>query len=216
MPMNTPTPKNEHDHGHDMPTPTSTKHDHADEHAHADEDGHGHGEIDMHLWLDPDNAKAMVAAVAEALIAADPDNSGIYTANARILAHRLDQLATKIEADLAAVKEVPFVVFHDAYQYLDTRFGLANVGSITVSPEQQPGAQRLREIRAKIAELGARCVFAEPQFEPRLVQVVIEGTAAKTAVLDPLGADIADGPDLYFEMMRNNATALKTCLGEAS
>ena len=188
-----------------------------EEHAHEDEHEHAHEEgIDMHLWLDPANAKAMVAAIAEALIAADPDNSGIYTANARIMEHRLDQLAQEIAHDLGPVKDVPFVVFHDAFQYLDTAFGLNNVGSITVNPEQPPGAARLSEIHGKIAELQARCVFAEPQFEPRLVQVVIEGTAAKTATLDPLGAAIPDGPDLYFTMMRENAASLKACLGEAS
>jgi len=188
-----------------------------EEHAHEDEHEHAHEEgIDMHLWLDPANAKAMVAAIAEALIAADPDNSGIYTANARIMEHRLDQLSEEIAHDLGPVKDVPFVVFHDAFQYLDTAFGLNNVGSITVNPEQPPGAARLSEIHGKIAELQARCVFAEPQFEPRLVQVVIEGTAAKTATLDPLGAEIADGPELYFEMMRANAASLKACLGEAS
>ena len=180
------------------------------------EDDHDHEGIDMHLWLDPANAKAMVAAIAEALIAADPDNSGIYTANARIMEHRLDQLSEEIAHDLGPVKDVPFVVFHDAFQYLDTAFGLNNVGSITVNPEQPPGAARLSEIHGKIAELQARCVFAEPQFEPRLVQVVIEGTTAKTATLDPLGAEIADGPELYFEMMRANAASLKACLGEAS
>jgi zinc transport system substrate-binding protein len=183
-----------------------------EEHGHE----HGHDDIDMHLWLDPDNAKAMVNAVAAALIEADPDNSGIYTANASSMAQRLDQLSQEIEHDLAPVKAVPFVVFHDAYQYLDTRFGLANVGSITVNPENKPGAARLKEIHAKIAELGARCVFAEPQFEPRLVQVAIEGSDAKTGTLDPLGADLPDGPELYFELMRRNAAELKTCLGEAS
>ena len=196
--------------------------DEEEEHGHAEaghdhgHDEHGHDEIDMHLWLDPDNAKAMVAAIAEALMKADPDNSGIYLANSKIMASRLDQLSAEIETDLAPVKEIPFVVFHDAYQYLDTRFDLTNVGSITVNPENQPGAARLREIHTKISELGARCVFSEPQFEPRLVQVVVEGTSAKTAELDPLGADIADGPELYFELLRRNAAALKACLAEAS
>jgi len=191
--------------------------DDGEEHAAPEpEHEHEHDGIDMHLWLDPDNAKAMVQAVAEALAAADPDNAGLYTANAAAMATRLDRLAQEIERNLAPVKQVPFVVFHDAFQYLDARFELNNVGSITVNPEQQPGAARLREIHAKIEELGARCVFAEPQFTPRLVQVVIEGTKAKTGTLDPLGADIADGPELYFTLMRNNVAALKACLGEAS
>lgn len=171
-----------------------------------------HGEIDMHLWLDPDNAKAIVAAVAEALTRADPDNSGIYLANTKIMSYRLDQLVQEVEYDLAPVKDAPFVVFHDAFQYFDTRFALNNVGSVTVDPDRQPGAARLKQIRAKIAELGARCVFAEPQFEPRLLDVITEGTEAKVGLLDPLGADIPDGPELYFELLRRNAAALKDCL----
>lgn len=198
------------------------EHEVHDEHAHeeepADEHDHAHEEegTDMHLWLDPANAKVMVGAIAEALIAADPANADIYRTNADSTAQKLDALAQEIARDLAPVQDVPFVVFHDAFQYLDTAFALNNVGSITVNPEQAPGAARLSEIHEKIAATGARCVFAEPQFEPRLVQVVIEGTSAKTATLDPLGAAIADGPELYFTMMRENAASLKACLGEAS
>jgi zinc transport system substrate-binding protein len=191
---------------------------HADAEAHDehDHDGHDHEGIDMHLWLDPDNARAMVAAVAAALSAADPGNAALYDANAKAMSGRLEALAAEIEADLAPVRDVPFVVFHDAFQYFDRRFGLNIVGSLTVNPENQPGAQRLREIQAKIAELGARCVFAEPQFEPRLVQVAVEGSDARTGTLDPLGADLPDGPELYFELLRRNAASLKACLGEAS
>lgn len=199
-----------HEHGHD-------EHGH-EEHAHEEHghEEHGHGETDMHLWLDPDNARVIVDAVARALIKADPENSTIYLANVRIMDYRLTQLAEEIEHDLAPVKDKPFVVFHDAFQYFDARFGLNTVGSVTVDPERKPGAARLQEIRHRIAELGARCVFAEPQFEPRLLEVVVEGTAAKIGQLDPLGADLTDGPELYFELMRQNATALKDCLGETS
>lgn len=193
-------------------------HDH-DEHAHDKHDahaGHHHGEEDMHIWLDPENAKAMVGAVAEALIELDPEHAGIYRTNQKLMVQQLDGLSADITAELAAVKDAPFIVFHDAYQYMEQRFGLSPVGSITVSPERQPGAARLQEIREKITELGARCVFAEPQFEPRLVGVVVEGTGAKTGVLDPLGASLQDGPELYFEMMRGNAAALRNCLAESS
>lgn len=187
-------------------------HEEEEEHEHHD---HDHEGIDMHLWLDPDNARAMVAAIAEALAAADPENADAYRANAERLAARLDALAGEIESRLAPVKAVPFVVFHDAFQYFGRRFGLNTVGAVTVSPEQRPGAARLHEIQAKIAALGARCVFAEPQFEPRLAQVAVEGTDARTAILDPLGAGLADGPELYFELLRSNAASLEACLGAA-
>ena len=94
----------------------------------------------------------------------------------------------------------------------ERRYGLAAIGSITVTPEHLPGAQRIQSIHGKVARLGARCVFSEPQFEPRLVQTVIEGTQARTAVLDPEGAALRAGPELYFTLMDGLADALATCL----
>ncbi|MDV6227117.1 zinc ABC transporter substrate-binding protein ZnuA [Nitratireductor aquimarinus] len=197
-----------HSHGDD--------HDDHDDHGHeAEEDGHDHAHDhgpDAHLWLDPDNAKIMVSAIAEALSAADAENASAYAANAAALNERIAALQTGLSAELEPVKDRPFIVFHDAYQYFEKQFGLAAAGSITVSPEIIPGAQRVDEIRTKVRELDAACVFAEPQFEPRLVEVVTEGTDAKSGVLDPLGAEIEDGKDLYFELMRGMAASLKTCL----
>jgi zinc transport system substrate-binding protein len=199
---------------------------HEDEEDHAaGEDGHEehaeaghdeHGEFDMHFWLDPENAKAMVRAIERALVEADPDNAGKYTENAAALQTRLDALAGEIEAEIAPVKGKGFIVFHDAYHYFEKRFGIEAAGSITVSPEVMPGAERISVIKAKVAELGATCVFAEPQFEPKLVNVVIEGTGAKSGVLDPEGGSLTEGPDLYFDLLRNIASSLRSCLAQAS
>ena len=116
----------------------------------------------------------------------------------------------------APVKDKPFIVFHDAYQYFEHHYGVHAAGSITVSPETLPGAERLTQIRDKVKTLGATCVFAEPQFEPKLVNVVIEGTPAKSGTLDPEAATLTAGPDLYFDMMRGIATSMKTCLSQGS
>ncbi len=62
-----------------------------------------------------------------------------------------------------------------------------------------PGAERVGQIQKKVKELGATCVFAEPQFEPKLVAVVTEGTPARSATLDPEAATLKSGPGLYFE-----------------
>ncbi|MEF2548613.1 zinc ABC transporter substrate-binding protein [Aurantimonas sp. E1-2-R+4] len=174
------------------------------------------GTFDTHVWLDPVNAKAMVGAIEAALIAADPAHAETYAANADKLEARLDGLIAKTEADLAGVKGRPFIVFHDAYQYFERRFAMPAAGSITVSPETPPGARRIAELQAKVKAVGATCVFAEPQFEPALVDVVIEGTEAKAGVLDPEGAALKDGPELYFELIGNLATALKDCLSPES
>lgn len=179
-------------------------------------DAHGtHDAHDLHIWLDPRNAQAMVAYIAQVLSDADPQNTAHYLANAQVYSERLDNLMVEIEATVGPVRQRPAIVFHDAYQYFENRFEMNVVGSITVSPDVAPGAQRLTEIRDKVRELHAACVFAEPQFQPRLVAVVMEGTQARTGVLDPLGVEIADGPDLYITLMRNLAGSFAACLTDA-
>lgn len=188
-----------------------------DEHAGEahDDHGHEHGGFDMHLWLDPMNAKAMAKQIEEALVAADPANAARYKANGVTLAQEIDMLDKDIAAAVAPVADKPFVVFHDAYQYFENRYKVRVAGSITVSPETMPGAERIAEIHAKVKELGAVCVFAEPQFEPKLVSVVTEGSDAKAGTLDPEGGALETGPGLYPELMRNLAKSLTDCLSQS-
>ncbi len=190
-------------------------HDEAAESGHHEHENHGHGEYNMHVWLDPQNASAMVHEIADALSEADPENAALYAENAEKLAERLRQLTSEISAEVEPVRDHQFVVFHDAYQYFENRFGVQAAGSITVNPDVMPGAERLREIQEKVRELGATCVFAEPQFEPKLVTVAIEGTGARSGTLDPLGATIDDGPALYFDLLRKMAGSLRDCLSQA-
>lgn len=186
------------DHGHD-----EAAHDH----------DHAHEEGDMHFWLDPENAKLMVAEIARVLSAADPENAAAYGANAETEIAALGALETEIAATLAGVRETPFVVFHDAYQYFENRFGLEVAGTITVSPETMPGAARIDQLRSKVSELGATCVFAEPNFEPTIVRTIVEGTEAKAGVLDPEGSALTEGPGLYGDLLRGIAAGLVDCLG---
>src|SRR5690606_23008490 len=165
-------------------------HDH-DHDAHEDHD-HDHGSKDMHLWLDPENARVIVKQVAKTLSEADPTNASTYEQNAEAVDQRLATLIEETNARLASVKEKRFIVFHDAYHYFEDRFGLQPAGSISVNPEAPPSAQRVKEIQEKIASANAACVFAEPQFEPRIVTVVTEGTNTKAGQLDPLGANLED------------------------
>jgi zinc transport system substrate-binding protein len=204
--------KKHDDHGHDK---KHDDHGHDEKHDDHGHDDHGHDGFDPHVWLDPVNAKAIVHEIEEALSEADPDNAAAYAANASSVMGRLDSLVTEINGELQPVKGRGYIVFHDAYQYFETRFGMTAIGSITVSPEVLPGAERVAILQEKVRHLDATCVFAEPQFEPKLVATVTENTDAGTGVLDPLGAAIDDGPDLYFTLIRNMARSLKNCLGKA-
>jgi len=206
----------EHDdegHGHDHEETAEDDHGHEDHAGEAAEDHHhDHGEFDTHLWLDPMNAKAMAAAIEKALAEADPENAEAYAANLVSLNGKIDALDKEIAETIAPVKDKPFIVFHDAYQYFEDHYGVRVAGSVTVSPEVVPGAEGVQEIRQKVQELDAACVFAEPQFEPKLIQVVTEGTDARSGTLDPEGATLTEGSDLYFDLMRSIATNLKACL----
>ncbi len=175
-------------------------------------DAHSHGTYDMHLWLDPENAKAIVRTAVEVLSATDAANAARYAANGRQMVARLDALDAELRDTVAPIREVPFVVFHDAYQYFEHRYGLNAVGSVTLGPERVPGARQLYAVRSKIVESGARCVFSEPQFDAGLIGTVVEGTRARPAELDPLGAGISPGPDAYFILLRRLAAALRDCL----
>ncbi len=197
-----------HAHGH-------AGHDAAHDTA-ADHDDDTNGSRDGHVWLDPANAAAMVSQLAAVLAQKDPEHSVQYVANAAAVKARLAALTADIEAQVKPVQGRPFVVFHDAYQYFETRFGLPASGAITVSADVTPSAKRLSAVRAKIATLDAACVFAEPLFSPKLVAAVTEGTRARAGTLDPEGIVLEPGPELYFTLMRSLATNLTACLKPAA
>jgi zinc transport system substrate-binding protein len=181
-------------------------------------DGHGHEGHgpDMHFWLDPANAAAMVARIAEALAAADPQNAAAYAANAEREREALRALTASLDEALKPVRGKPFIVFHDALQYFERRFGLNVSGSLTVVPDSPPGAQRIAELRERVAGAGAVCVFAEPQFDSGLVETIIAGTPARAGRLDPEGAALAEGAGLYAALLENLAAALVDCLSGAA
>jgi zinc transport system substrate-binding protein len=187
-------------------------------HSHAHGKPHTHRKapdgpaIDGHIWLDPDNARVMVDRIEQALVAKDPPRADVYKSNANKLRAELNALATELDGLLRPIKDAPYIVFHDAFQYFEQRFGLKAVGSIAHSPEVSASAKRLTELRGKIAALGVVCVFAEPQFDGRLVANLVEGTRARTGTLDPEGGRLEAGPGLYPTLMRNLAKDLTACL----
>ncbi len=172
---------------------------------------HEHGK-DPHIWLDPVNARKMVATIAAALVAADPDNARTYRRNSARLQSRLNNLLSDMSASLQSLGDIPYVTYHDGFQYLDFRFQLRNEGVLVTSPELPANAGRIADIRNSMESGSIVCVFSEPQLNPRIVDTLIDGTTARHNVLDSLGAGIEPGPELYFEMMAQNLTAIENCL----
>jgi zinc transport system substrate-binding protein len=183
-----------------------------------DAQDHGDDQADPHIWLSPANARVIVAAVAAALGEADAANAAAYADNAARLTARLEALETELKAELEPVRGQPFIVLHDAFQYFEQAFGLHGAGSITVSPDRPAGARRLAELRQRIADHGAVCVFGEPQTQTQtgLVAALVDGTGIGTGELDAEGrSSLPAGAEAYFALMRGNARALADCLARA-
>jgi len=178
----------------------------------ADEHDGRHGNEDPHVWLDPHNAIAMTKAIATVLCQIDPAHAALYRRNAERRVGELGALDRELAAMLAPVKARPYLVFHDAYHYFEARYGLKAAGAVTVSPDRPVGGRRVAELRRSVLRGGAQCLFAEPQFPPKLIRVLEEGSGIQTGVLDPLGADLQPGADLYPRLMRSLAQSLSRCL----
>lgn len=190
-----------------------------DEHDHGHGHSHGHKHdadaMDGHAWLDPANAKLMTDRIAEVLAAKEPAKADLFRSNAAALKAKLDALDSELAGKLASVAGKPYIVFHDALQYFERRYKLNVVGAISVNPEVAPSAKRLTALRKRVASLGATCVFAEPQFDARLVNNLVEGTQARTGTLDPEGGKLDAGPEHYFTLLRGLARDIQACLAPA-
>ena len=191
------------DHDHDK---DGHKEDDHDDHGH---EGHAHGEYDPHIWLDPINAKVILNEMVEHLIENDEKNASIYKSNLDKALKDIDKLISDVKSELN--KEISFIVFHDAYQYFEERFNVSVLGAFTVNTDIMPGAEQLSEIREIIEHDKVSCIFSEPQFNPDIINTVAKDMKIKTGVLDPLGATLNPGKDLYFNLIKNISSSFKGC-----
>jgi len=183
------------------------KHDDHDKHGHAH--AHAHGEFDVHIWLDPNNAKVIVKEVANQLATLDSKNSDFYKMNANNTVNKLDNLINKIDKSIN--KKASFVTFHDAYQYFEKRFGVEALGALTINTDIQPGAKQIEEIQHLVEDKNIKCIFSEPQLNPKLINMIAKSSGAKTGILDPLGSSYKPGDDLYFNLINDLYQNLNKC-----
>ena len=190
------------EHGHD----DDHKKDGHDEHGH---EGHAHGEFDPHIWLDPLNAKVILKEMTKHLIENDQMNASVYKDNLKKANKDLDKLVKQVKSELN--KDFKSIVFHDAYQYFEKRFKVNVLGAFTVNTDVLPGAEQLKEIREIIEHDKVTCVFSEPQFNPEIINAVAKDMNISTGVLDPLGATLTPGKNLYFDLIKNMSKSFKGC-----
>ncbi|GGG62917.1 zinc transporter [Salipiger pallidus] len=203
-------------------TQSDDQHDHDDhddhDHAEAHSDGHGHGHDhehhgteDPHVWLSPENAIAWLQPIADALTEADPENADTYSQNAEQARADIEDAVANANDSLKVAHGQHYVVFHDAYQYFETTFGLEVLGALRLSDASAPSPAQLDALRDRIEDAEIACAFAEPQFDPRLLETVTEGTGLPVAELDPLGTKLELGAGLYPALVTDLAQRIATC-----
>lgn len=202
---------------HDDHEKDAKKHDDHDDHEkhakkHDDHDDH-EKEDDVHIWLSPDNAIKIVKKVNKELNLFFPENAKIYNENSTKMINKISILKSELKKELSTIKDKPYIVFHDAYQYFEKDFGLNAVGSIALEDDVASSPKQISYIKNKIVNSNVSCVFQEPQFDSKLVKTVVEDTNAKVGTLDPLGVNIVGDEDFYLQLLRNMSKSLKKCLG---
>ncbi len=194
---------------HDSNAKKEDHDDHGKKEDHDDHERHAHGEFDPHIWLDPINAKVILNEMVEHLIENDPKNETNYKSNLDEALKDIDKLTIDVMTELS--NSVSSIVFHDAYQYFEKRFNVNILGAFTVNTDVMPGAEQLAEIREIIEHDKVACVFSEPQFNPDIIKAVAKDMNIKTGVIDPLGATLNPGKDLYFSLIKNMSASFKGC-----
>ena len=186
---------------------------HEDEHEghddHAGHEGHNHGEFDAHIWLDPMNAKEMVHEIAHELGDLDPANKETYEANADKTLKSLDDLIEDVNNSIP--NGVSYIVFHDAYQYFEKRFGVSSAGALTLNPDVLPGAKQIADVQDLISDKGIKCIFSEPQYNPKIIETLASDMNISTGVMDPLGAYMEKSNGMYAELIKEISNSIKNC-----
>lgn len=178
-------------------------------------DEHG-GELDPHLWLTSRNGGEIAQIIAQALIEIDPSNGETYLKNARAFREKMDKVRRRLEVQLRSYGTVPFMTFHDGFQYFERDFSLASKGYVTAHPERPIGAKRATLLRATMTSQNIQCLFLEPQFQPKLAKALTEGTQVRTGTLDPLGTDIPLGVDFFPTLIETIGQSFISCLSGKS
>ena len=193
---------------------TSTNNHYQQEtHSHNNDSDHDHhGEYDEHIWLSPKIAKEIAQAVHDKLITIYPDKKDIIDENLNEFTVKLAETEQNIAKKLINVQNNGYFVFHDAYGYFESQFGLKNLGSFTINPAVQPGVQTVYAIKRELKEHQAVCIFREPQFSPAVIEKIVNGTDVRIGELNPLGTDITLSKNAYSQFLLRLTQQLLDCL----
>ncbi|MCF8043945.1 MAG: zinc ABC transporter substrate-binding protein [Desulfarculaceae bacterium] len=149
--------------------------------------GHHAGAPDPHVWLGPLQAQVMAVNTAQALGAIDPTHAAAYQANLKNVLAELSDLNDELARTLAPLKGRTVLVYHPAYGYLLSAYGLKQ--EAVELEGKEPGPRRLAELIDQAKAEGIKVIFVQPQFNPASAATVAQAIGGMVVSLDPLAYD---------------------------
>jgi zinc transport system substrate-binding protein len=159
-----------------------------------------------HVWLNPRNAMVQVRHLRDALMEADPAHQTEYEANTETYLAQLEALDEEIADQVATWSHREFIAFHPSWIYFAQRYGLRQAAVVEGTPGREPSPAELAEIIETARRIGAKAIFAEPQFSSKAAETIAAESGAQVLFLNPLGG--SEGPTSYLEMMRYNVAQM--------
>lgn len=186
---------------------------------HKEGHGHSHGKsgvrdnpaFDPHYWLNAENGIAMAKNIMRTLSAAHPDRASLFEANYREYARQLGDLHKELQKRLSLLKNNKMIVFHDAWRYFASAYGLEIAAVFQTSPGREPAPRDMQELYAQVKRYGIKVIFSEPQLPTASLEPLLQDLGLKLVVLDPLGGSAPE--DSYMNLLRRNARAIIRALG---
>ena len=176
-----------------------------------DHGGHSHLYGDPHIWFSPDEALSVAQSLLVHLQDRDSDNAARYQENFDQFRVRLQALDERIKPLLSRGGTAKYVVYHDAYSYFEAHYGLSHMATVSERPEAKPGAKGLLNLRKMIEQEQVHCLFAEPQTDPRIVNILSEDSNLLVISLDPMAADVEISERGYEQFLEGIASRFAQC-----
>lgn len=167
---------------------------------------------DPHAWLDPDHGRVWAGLIAEALQSRDLAKAKLYHQQSLQLIADIDRAEAKIFAQLAKPDALPYVQFHDAFQYFEAHFGLSPLGAASSGDHEHTSLGVVTKLRLQLSNSAASCVFVEDKQQAKQAAPLLEVAGSKVGFLDPMGRGVPASEYTYPALLLAIAAGFTACL----
>ncbi len=177
-----------------------------------EDEEHGHSNLDYHLWLSTENVLMIADRIASRLKDLDPSNEMTYVANLEQFNSKMDKLNLALDEQLKSIQSKRIAVIDDTLQYFEKGQMLKRPVIVTPYHGARLSVKRTLEAKRMIKHLNISCLVYGIDNSPSQVKALSEGLALSASKIDILGSEFSPGPDLYFNIMNQISSQIRSCL----